>query len=190
VTRRPGIVPASLLTTGAVVLVAALAMGRGLDPAPSAAPTSRPAEPSSAPSPAAAPSATTSVVAGRAADYLLVLDFLPGIAEEVEVDPIAGNPDSDSLSPILGEPSEFGAEAASGQADGGLTRCGIVDRPTVEALARALNGRVAADQRIDPAATETRTLLHWSAAEGFASIRIFARGAASSPSCDGVAELD
>jgi hypothetical protein len=189
VTGRARILVASALTTAGVILVGgAVTVGRGAVPAAGGQPLAAMTAPSSAPSHAvvAAPAAASA----RVADYLLVLDFLPGIAEDVEVDPIAGHPDSDALVPILGEPTEFGAAVdAESDANGGLTRCGVVGRPIVEGLARALNGRVADDQRIDPAAPETRTLLHWSAAEGFASVRIFARDATSSPSCDRVAGL-
>ena len=163
------------------------------------------------PRPAVPPAPATSSVAARASDaplasspvaavrpsaatdgtFLVVLDFLPQVAEEVELDPIEGHPDSDELKPYLGEPTVFGSPVAitGGSADGAITRCGAVRLETVRAIASALNGRLASDQRVDPTVVESRTLLHWHAAEGYASLRIFAIDPAHRPSCEHAADL-
>jgi hypothetical protein len=131
--------------------------------------------------------ATPSQASGsaRPARYLLVIDFLAYAGEAVASDPIAGSPDAEELIAIIGDPTAFGS-AVTDQAGGDVdasSRCGFVERTAVEALATALNGRLPKDQQIDPTAAESRALLHWDAAEGFASVRVFAQDRAASPSC-------
>ena len=176
---------------GLTVVAVALLIGAIAVPRPATAPSGSTA---SASGDAATPAASSRFgPAGavqptiRADDRSLVLlDFLPQVAEEVEVDPIDGHPDSDELTPFLGEPTAFGtAVVIGGSSDAGaITRCGLIARATVGSIAAAFNDRLAADQRVDPKAIESRTLLHWGAAEGFASLRIFSIDGANRPSCD------
>jgi hypothetical protein len=123
--------------------------------------------------------------AAGAAHYLVVIDFLAYAGEAVASDPIAGSPDAEELIAIIGDPTAFGS-AVTDQAGGDVdasSRCGVIDRAAVEALATALNGRLPKDQQVDPNADDSRALLHWDAAEGFASVRVFAQDRAASPSC-------
>jgi hypothetical protein len=124
-------------------------------------------------------------VEGEPAHHLVVIDFLGHAGEALASDPIDGSPDVEELVAIIGDPTAFGT-AVTDQADAGADssgRCGVADRAAIEALAMALNDRLPADQRMDPNRGESRSLLHWKAAEGFASVRIFARDRAGSPSC-------
>jgi hypothetical protein len=119
------------------------------------------------------------------ARYLVVIDFLAYAGEALASDPIGGGPDVEELLAIIGDPTAFGT-AVTDQADSGADssgRCGVVDRAAIEALAKALNDRLPGDQRMDPNRSESRSLLHWDAAEGFASVRIFAQDRAAGPSC-------
>ena len=176
---------------GIALLVAAIVLPRPAaqaDPVPAtAAATGAASQAATAPSPVVSSQASADAVG----TFLVVLDFLPQVAEEVEVDPIEGHPDSDELKPFLGEPTVFGAPVAvaGGSADGAITRCGAVGLETVRAIASALNGRLSSDQRVDPAVVESRTLLHWQAAEGYASLRMFAIDPAHRLSCDHAADL-
>jgi hypothetical protein len=140
---------------------------------------------SAAPSVALSSAALPSGGSPSPVTYVARLDFLAYAAEAVAVDPIAGSPDAAELIPLIGDPMRFGAPVI-GQAvpdSDTSSRCGILERSKIELLARTLNGRLPADQQIDPAAPESRSLLHWAAAEGFASVRIFAQRATGSPSC-------
>jgi hypothetical protein len=133
--------------------------------------------------PVPTPSTKASPAAG-AQRYLLVIDFLAYAAEAVTTDPIAGSPDAEELIPLIGDPIVFGAEVTD-QPDTDVnasSRCGVIERSRIEAVAAALNPRLPADQQIDPSAPQSRALLHWNAAEGFASLRLFAQDGAS-PSC-------
>jgi hypothetical protein len=155
--------------------------------APAAVGILRPSGLASAESPIAATPSAGSSSAGSSSPptYVAVLDFLAYAEEAVAVDPIAGSPDAAELIPVIGDPTRFGATII-GQAvpdDNASSRCGLLERSKIELLARTLNGRLPADQQIDPAASESRSLLHWAAAEGFASVRIFAQRATGSPSC-------
>jgi hypothetical protein len=179
----------ALAVVGITLLVAAIALPR---PAAELAPASTPAAAAASRVPTAVAPETAQVASTAADDgFLVVLDFLPQVAEEVEVDPIEGHPDSDELRPFLGEPTVFGAAVANAGAttDGAITRCGAVRPETVRAIAAALNDRLATDQRVDPTVVESRTLLHWHAAEGYASLRIFAIGPTHRPSCARAADL-
>jgi hypothetical protein len=181
----------ALAVVGIALLLAAIVMPRPAapaDPVPAAvAAAGAASHAATAPSPVV----TTSASADADGTFLVVLDFLPQVAEEVEVDPIEGHPDSDELKPFLGEPTAFGAPVPvpDGSADGAIARCGAVPLEMVRAIASALNGRLASDQRVDPAAVESRTLLHWHAAEGYASLRVFAIDPDHRPSCDAAADL-
>jgi len=183
---------AALAIVGMALLLAAIV---GPRPAAQAGPVPAAAAVTGAaghPAAARSPDVTAAASADADGTFLVVLDFLPQVAEEVEVDPIDGHPDSDELKPFLGEPTAFGAPVAvagGGSADGAITRCGAVRLETVRAIASALNGRLASDQRVDPAAVESRTLLHWQAAEGYASLRVFAIDPGHRPSCDHAADL-
>jgi hypothetical protein len=124
-------------------------------------------------------------VVAEPAHYLVVIDFLAYAGEALVTDPIAGSPDAEELVAIIGDPTAFGA-AVSDQANASVDssrRCGVVDRAAIEALAKALNDRLPVDQRMGPNGTASRSLLHWDAAEGFASVRIFAQDRAGGPSC-------
>jgi len=153
-----------------------------------AVPSARPA-PSVATAPPAAdravPSARPAPSAATAPTHLLVIDFLAYAAEAVASDPIAGSPDAEDLIALIGDPTSFGAEVTD-QVDADAdasSRCGVIEPTTVDALARAINARLPADQRIDPGAATSRSLLHWQVAGGYASLRIFAQNVAGSPSC-------
>ena|GEM_PF-6294274 len=114
-----------------------------------------------------------------------MIDFLAYAAEAVASDPIAGSPDAEDLIALIGDPISFGAEVTD-QVDADAdasSRCGVIEPTTVDALARAINARLPADQRIDPGAATSRSLIHWQVAGGYASLRIFAQDAAGSPSC-------
>jgi hypothetical protein len=131
----------------------------------------------------AAPAA--SAASAAPAHYLLVIDFLAYAAEAVASDPIPGSPDAEDLVAIVGDPTVIGTavtDLATADVDAS-SRCAVIDRATVDALARALNARLPADQRIDPGSATSRSLLHWDAAEGYASLRIFVQDLAGSPSC-------
>lgn len=181
---------AALAVVAVCLLVAAIVLPRPAgepvlaSPASSAQPLGRNGQAATRPAPAA-PSAVDDGTS------LVVLDFLPQVAEEVEVDPIAGHPDSDELRPFLGEPTAFGSPVpiAGGSVDGAVTRCGVVPLGTTRAIASALNGRLSSDQRVDPSAVESRTLLHWQAAEGYASLRIFAIAPGHRPTCAHAGDL-
>jgi hypothetical protein len=134
---------------------------------------------------AAAPSAARAQAAPAPTRYLLVIDLLSYAAEALASDPIAGSPDAEVLIPIIGDPTALGADVtdlSAAEVDSS-TRCAVVERRTVEALAAALNARLPADQQIDPDADSSRSLLHWEAADGFASLRVLAQDRAGSPSC-------
>ena len=181
----------ALAIVGIALLLGAIVMPRlaaPADPVPAAAAAT---EAAGDPPTARSPVVPASASADADGTFLVVLDFLPQVAEEVEVDPIEGHPDSDELKPFLGEPTAFGAPVPvpGGSADGAIARCGAVRLETVRAIASALNGRLASDQRVDPAAVESRTLLHWQAAEGYASLRVFAIDPGHRPSCDHAADL-
>jgi hypothetical protein len=133
--------------------------------------------------PSARPAPKSSVAVAPA--HLLVIDFLAYAAEAVASDPIPGSPDAEDLIALIGDPTSFGAEVTD-QVDADAdasSRCGVIEPTIVDALARALNARLPADQQIDPGAATSRSLLHWQAAGGYASLRIFAQDAAGSPSC-------
>jgi len=132
---------------------------------------------------ATAPAPKSSVAVAPA--HLLVIDFLAYAAEAVANDPIPGSPDAEDLIALIGDPTSFGAEVTD-QVDADAdasSRCGVIEPTIVDALARAINARLPADQQIDPGAATSRSLLHWQAAGGYASLRLFAQDAAGSPSC-------
>jgi hypothetical protein len=134
---------------------------------------------------AATPSDARAQAAPARTHYLLVIDLLSYAAEALASDPIAGSPDAEALIPIIGDPTSLGSDVsdlAAEEADAS-TRCAVVERRTVEALAAALNARLPADQQIDRDADASRSLLHWAAADGFASLRVLAQDRAGSPSC-------
>ena len=166
--RRGGGVAAALL---AVMLVASCAPGQVAHvPAATGSPLA-----------AGAPVAPSAPVARQ---YLVVIDLLSYAAEALTSDPIAGSPDAEELVSIIGDPTSLGSDVTSQDTAelGARTRCAVIERATVETLAAALNARLPADQHIDPNAGSSRSLLHWAAAEGFASLRIVARDGGS-PSC-------
>jgi curli biogenesis system outer membrane secretion channel CsgG len=137
------------------------------------------------PSTGAARSDARAHAAPAPTQYLLVIDLLSYAAEALASDPIAGSPDAEALIPIIGDPTALGSDVtdlATAELDAS-TRCAVVERRTVEALAAALNARLPADQQIDPDADSSRSLLHWEAADGFASLRVLAQDRAGSPSC-------
>jgi hypothetical protein len=175
--RRAGL--AALLLFGVLFLPSSAAY-LARPAAGRAVPSTRPATSASV---ATAPAPKSSVA--KAPAHLLVIDFLAYAAEAVANDPIPGSPDVEDLIALIGDPTSFGAEVTD-QVDADAdasSRCGVIEPTIVDALARALNARLSADQRIDPAATTSRSLLHWQAAGGYASLRIFAQDAAGSPSC-------
>jgi len=175
--RRAGL--AALLLFG-VLFVASSAAYLARPAAGRAVPSARPA-PSASVATAPAPKSS----AATAPAHLLVIDFLAYAAEAVASDPIAGSPDAEDLIALIGDPTSFGAEVTD-QVDADAdasSRCGVIEPTTVDALARALNARLPADQQIDPGAATSRSLLHWQVAGGYASLRIFAQDAAGSPSC-------
>ena len=134
---------------------------------------------------AAPPPGARAKAAAAPTQYLLVIDLLSYAAEALASDPIAGSPDAEALIPIIGDPTALGSDVsdpATAEVDAS-TRCAVVERRTVEALAAALNARLPADQQIDPDADSSRSLLHWEAADGFASLRVLAQDRAGSPSC-------
>jgi hypothetical protein len=123
-------------------------------------------------------------VAAVSKHYLLVIDFLAYTAEAVASDPIAGSPDAEELIPLIGDPTAFGV-GVQDEADGDVnasSRCGVISSGQVEMLATALNARLPSDQQFSADLAQTRSLLHWEAAEGFASLRVFAQ-ASGSPTC-------
>lgn len=119
-----------------------------------------------------------------AGSFLLVLDFLAYAGEAVASDPIAGHPDAADLIPLIGDPTAFGTKVTdlAGSDPDATSRCGVVPGTTVDALAASLAGRLPPDQQLGSAAAPRRALLHWAAAEGFLSVRLFARDG-NSPSC-------
>lgn len=176
---------ALVLLAGATTVLAprtASAPGSSSNPAP----TLRSAPISTAPAASAASTApAVSAASAAPAHYLLVIDFLAYAAEAVASDPIPGSPDAEDLVAIVGDPTVIGTavtDLATADVDAS-SRCAFIDRATVDALARALNAHLPADQRIDPGSATSRSLLHWDAAEGYASLRIFVQDVAGSPSC-------
>lgn len=173
--RRAGLAALPLF---GVLLLASSAAYLAPPAADRAVPSARPA-----PSVATAPDPKSS--AATAPTHLLVIDFLAYAAEAVASDPIAGSPDAEDLIALIGDPTSFGAEVTD-QVDADAdasSRCGVIEPTTVDALARAINARLPADQQIDPGAATSRSLLHWQVAGGYASLRIFAQDATGSPSC-------
>ncbi len=167
-----------------VLLVVAIGLGgAAFWAARSSADAARPSPSFGAAGTAASPAATAVVPESRS--YLVVIDFLAYAAEALASDPIAGSPDADELVAVMGDPMAFGAAVTDQAAvdENATSRCGAMDRTTVLALAELLNDRLPADQRIAIDLPESRSLLHWQAGEGFASLRVFARTAARSPSC-------
>jgi len=172
---------------GLLLLAIVLLAGATTVLAPRAAST-----PQSTPNPArtlrSAPISTApaaSAASAAPAHYLLVIDLLAYAAEAVASDPILGSPDAEDMVAIVGDPTVIGiavTDLATADVDAS-SRCAVIDRATVDALARALNARLPADQHIDPVSATSRSLLHWDAAEGYASLRIFVQDVAGSPSC-------